>query len=336
MEWEYELDTDFRTRPEPGKGLFIANEGNFQYGNASLSFYDTESGEVENDIFMRANSQKLGDVAQSMTLHNGTLWTVVNNSHVVFAIDPVTFREKGRITGLTSPRYMHFISDTKAYITQLWDSRIFIVDPTKYKITGYIETGMDNVRGSTEQMVQTGDYVITNCWSYQNRIMKIDTRTDTITDELEVGLQPAAITMDCNGKLWVITDGGYEGSPAGYEKATLKRIDPETFTIEKSFTFYGTDRPYALETNLQKDSLFFINGGVWKMSVYDDTLPTEAFIEDRDARFYTLGVCPFNSEIYVADAIDWQQKGIIYRYSPSGKLIDEFRAGITPGAFCWY
>ena len=38
---------------------------------------------------------------------------------------------------------------------------------------------------------------------------------------------------------------------------------------------------------------------------------------------------------YVADAIDYQQQGIVYRYSSEGELIDEFYVGIIPGAFCW-
>ncbi|MDE6070728.1 MAG: YncE family protein, partial [Alistipes sp.] len=44
-----------------GRGLFIANEGNFMYGNASLSYYDPERKHVENEVFARANAQKLGD-----------------------------------------------------------------------------------------------------------------------------------------------------------------------------------------------------------------------------------------------------------------------------------
>ena len=105
MKWDYGRTEDFSATE---RGLFIVNEGMFQYGNATLSYYDPETKTVENEVFHRANAFKLGDVAQSMTLHNGVGWIAVNNSHVVFAVDPDTFREVGRITNLTSPRYISF------------------------------------------------------------------------------------------------------------------------------------------------------------------------------------------------------------------------------------
>ena len=38
----------------------------------------------------------------------------------------------------------------------------------------------------------------------------------------------------------------------------------------------------------------------------------------------------------MADAIDYQQQGIVYRYSPQGKLIDEFYVKqLREGFFCW-
>lgn len=334
MEWDYGDEPEEFS--EPGPGLFITNEGNFQYGNATLSFYNPATNSVENEVFFRANGMKLGDVAQSMTIFDNKGWIVVNNSHVVFAIDLNTFKEKGRIENLTSPRYIHFISEEKAYVTQLWDNRIFIVNPRRYEITGYIQVpGMEQENGSTEQIVQLGKYVYCNCWSNQNRILRIDTTTDQVVDQLVVGIQPTSLVLDKNNKIWTITDGGYSGSPYGYEAPSLYCIDAETFKIEKEFRFKLGDSPCELQLNGARNALFWINNAVWRMDVDSSTLPRMPLIQSRDTKYYGLTIDPANDDIYVADAIDYQQQGIIYRYTSQGNPIDDFYVGITPGAFCW-
>lgn len=334
MKWDYgDASEDFHT---PGSGLFILCEGNFQYGNSELSFYDPATQEVENDIFYRANGMKLGDVAQSMCMYGGKGWIVVNNSHVVFAIDPDNFRETGRIENLTSPRYIHFVSDEKAYVSQLWDNRIYIVNPRKYETTGYIEIpGMSPESGSTEQMVQIGRYVYCSCWSYQNSILKIDSETDKVVARLETGIQPRYMVKDCEDRLWVMTDGGFEGSPYGYEAPALFRINAEEFVVEEKFGFKKGDTPTDLQTDADGRTLFWINGDVWKMDINSERLPVKPFIESRDTRYYALTVSPADGDVYVADAIDYQQQGMIYRYSSDGLLLGEFYVGVTPGAFCW-
>lgn len=335
MEWDYGLEEDFNVEASE-RGLFICNEGNFQYGNATLSYYNPDTRTIENEVFYRANAMKLGDVAQSMTTHNNIGWIVVNNSHVVFAIDLDTFREVGRITGLTSPRYIHFISDDKAYITQIWDNRIFIVNPKRYEITGYIEVPrMTMEQGSTEQMVQKGKYLYVNCWSYQNRILKIDTETDTIVAELEVGIQPTSLALDRNGKLWTVTDGGYEGSPYGYEAPALYRIDPETMVVEAEFNFRKGDAPSEVQLNGAGDTIYWINDDIWEMDVAADSLPVRPFLDSRGTIYYGLTVDPYTGDVYIADAVDYTQQGKIYRYSATGELIDEFYVGVIPGSFCW-
>jgi DNA-binding beta-propeller fold protein YncE len=333
MKWDYGEEESMTAS---GAGLFIVNEGNFQYGNASLSYYDPETMTVENEVFRRANGMKLGDVAQSMTIHDGKGWIVVNNSHVAFAIDLTTFREEGRITDLASPRYIHFVSDEKAYVSQIWDNRIFIVNPRTYTITGHISVpDMAAESGSTEQMVQVGRYVYCTCWSYQNRIIKIDTETDSVVDELTVGLQPNSIVADKNGKLWALTDGGYEGSPYGYEMPTLCCIDAATFTLEAEYAFKFGASPTELQINAAGDKLYWLNDDVWQMDVSATRLPVKPLLESRGTKYYGLTVNPVNGDVYVADAIDYQQQGKVYRYTADGTLKDEFYVGVIPGAFCW-
>ena len=336
MKYDYSLPDDmgYGELPEAsGDGLFIINEGNFMYGNASLSYYDPEKKQVENEIFFRANGFKLGDVAQSMVIRDGIGWIVVNNSGVIYAIDIDTFKEVGRIEGFTSPRYIHFLSDEKAYVTQIWDPRIYIVNPRTYEITGYIQTDMDFETGSTEQMVQYDKYVFTNCWSYQNRILVIDTETDTVCDEITVGIQPTSLVMDKYNKIWTVTDGGYEGSPYGHEAPSLYCIDAATRKVEKQFKF--GDWPSEVQLNGTRDTLYFINKAIWRLPVTATNFPVKPFVPYQNTLYYGLTVNPFNSEVYVADAIDYVQDGVILRYSPEGELLDEFYVGIIPGAFCW-
>ena len=334
MEWDYDIDE--QPVHLAGDGLFIINEGNFQYGNATLSYYDPATDSVQNRVFYQANGMKLGDVAQSMTIYDNRGWIVVNNSHVIFAIDTETGKEVGRITNLTSPRYIHFISSDKAYVTQIWDNRITIVNPKTYSVTGYIDVpGMTMETGSTEQMVGYGDYVFCNCWSYQNRIIKIDTRTDAVVGELTVGIQPTSLVMDRNNNLWTVTDGGYEGSPYGYEAPALYCIDAESFSITKVFAFSLGDAPSEIQINGDRSRLYWINHDIWCMDVDAARLPDTPFLRDRETKYYGLTVSPYNGDVYVADAIDYQQQGVIYRYSASGEYVSEFYAGVTPGAFCW-
>lgn len=318
-------------------GIFITNEGNFMYGNASLSYYDTETKEIQNEVFIRANGMKLGDVAQSMVIRGELGYIVVNNSGVIFVIDINTFKLKGKIIGLVSPRYIHFINDEKAYVTDLYAYAITVINPQTFQIIKRIPINIpDKKQPSTEQMVQYKNFVFTNCWSYDNKILVIDTDTDSVVDYIEVGKQPTSIVIDKYNKLWTITDGGYAGSPYGQEAPSLYRIDAETRKIEKRFEFKLGDRGSEVCMNGVRDTLYFINKHVWQMDVTMDKLPEKPFLENPTKNnWYGLAINPYNSEIYLADAIDYTQPGMIYRYSPQGELIDNFRVGIIPGAFCF-
>lgn len=319
------------------RGLFIINEGNFTASTASLSYYTIDSCKVENAVFNRVNAFRLGDVAQSMVIRDGLGYIVVNNSNVVFVIDVNTFERVGKITGLVSPRYIHFVNDEKAYITDLYSPAITVFDPRTLRITKRIPVNvLGKTEPSTEQMVQYKNFVFTNCWSYDNKILVIDTDLDKVVDVIEVGVQPTSLVLDKNNKLWTITDGGYSGSPYGYEAPALYKIDAETRTIEKVFRFKLGDSGSEICMNGDRDEIYFLNKHVWKMDIEAETLPSEPFIfNPTKHNWYGLTVDPLTSEIYLADAIDYSQPGVVYRYAPDGEQIDRFQVGIIPGAFCF-
>lgn len=325
-------------------GVYICNEGNFMSGNASLSYYDPETKEVKNQLFYNANGVPLGDVCQSMYIINNKGFVVVNNSGKVYVIDLKTTKYLGKIDQLTSPRYIQQISDDKIYISDLYSPFIAIVNPNTLEITGHVYVGR-----STEQMVKFKDNIYVVSWSYNNHVYKIDTRTDKLVDSLVVAKQPNSMVIDKNNKIWTLSDGGYEGSPYGQEMAALTKIDAETFTVEAIMEFSSlSDSPSKLCLNGSGDTLFYINGratrnqeaasdnkGIYRMSVNETRLPVRPLIKEEKRLFYALDIEPRTSEIYVSDAIDYQQKGVVLRYYPQGQLMDTFKVDIIPGSFCF-
>jgi YVTN family beta-propeller protein len=328
--------------PVTGRGLFIVNEGNFMYGNASLSYYDPETGEVINELFFDTNGTPLGDVAQSMMIRDSLGYIVVNNSGKVQVINIRTFEYVGKITGLTSPRYIHFINNHKAYVTDLYARSVSIVDPEKFEVTGTIHTGhgLNNAfQHPTEQMVQVDRFIYTNCWSFDNKVLVIDSETDRVVDSIEVLKQPNSLVVDRYHSLWILCDGGLEGSPDGPDSPGLMRVEAGSPEAQIVFHFSQGERPSELTINGTGDTLYYINRHVWRYAVDSDS-PPDLFIPSPYGRessggFYGIGVDPVTSEIYVADAIDFVQPGVIYRYAPDGSPVDTFKTGIAPGSFCF-
>ena len=323
------------------RGLFIVNEGNFGANNSSLSYYDIDSMKVYNDVFFNANALLPGDVMQSMTISDSLGYLVINNSGKILIININTFKMTGKITDLRSPRYIHFIDDTKFYVSSLYAKYITVVNPVNFEITDYIH--VDNqekkfIQHTTEQMVQYDKYLFVCCWKHDNKILVINTETDQLVDSIEVGKQPNSLVLDKNQKIWALSDGSYPRSPYGNEESSLARIDAVTKRVEKIWKFEVSDFASELCINGTKDTIFFINRHIYRHCVNSEKEP-EIFIagkyQNTNHGFYGLEIDPVTSEIYVADAIDHSQPGMVYRYTPKGEVVDSFKVGIIPGAFCF-
>jgi DNA-binding beta-propeller fold protein YncE len=321
------------------RGVFIVNEGQFLAANASISFYDTEKDSVYKHIFYQANQVPLGDVAHSMIIWQDDAYIVVNNSGKIYRVNRYDMEYKGKMTGLSSPRYIAIVNtdqmNPKAYISDLYSGNIIITDPIEGTVLDSIDIRGSADRFSSEQMILHNGKLYIACWSYSRQVLVIDTETDRLLDSIELGKQPNSMVVDKHGYLWVLSDGGYPFSPYGQEKASLARVNLETHTVETMKTWDDIRvSPTDLCINHRGDSLYFISEGVYKVSL-DMQGFDKALITENGRHIYSLGVDPSDGRVYVGDAVDYQQDGWVYRYSAAGSAIDSFRVGVNPGYFCF-
>ena len=316
------LDNDLPGSFNPG--VFIINEGNFGGGNGSVSYLDLTESKMYNHIFLEINDRSLGDIPQSMFIMDSLGFIVINNSAKIEVINMDDFRSVNSVSGFSSPRHFLPVSDSIAYVSDMFSGSISVVNLDNYIITKTIETGM-----STEQMMKIGDEVFVANWMSGNKILVINPILGEIIDSIEVIIEPNSMVLDKNNKLWVLCSGGYLNE----EMPGILRINPATREKEETFRFSVLESsPSHLCINGLGDTLYFLNNGIFQMPVTDTEIPSEPLVQ-TEKLFYSIGIDPENGTIYAADAVDYQQKGKVFRYLPDAALKDSFDVDIIPGSF---
>jgi hypothetical protein len=306
-----------------GDGVFIINEGNFTWGNGSLSYFSYDSLEVHNNIFARVNERPLGDVPNSMTINGDYVYIVVNNSGKIEVATKKSMKSVATVTGLLSPRNIAVINGEKAYVTSLYSDSLAIMDLKNNNISGYI-----NIRRSSESIAVTGEKAFVTHWYGGDDIIVVNTENDEIVDSIKVGKEPESMVIDKNYILWVLCNGGW----ARENFAELVGINTQTNEIIKRYNFSSIlDSPSSLGINGRGDTLFFLEKGVRRMSINDCELPEFPFIGQKNRNFYKLGINPVNGDIFVTDAVDYQQNGFIYIFNSKGDSLNRHQLGIIPG-----
>ncbi|MFH0841827.1 MAG: DUF5074 domain-containing protein [Bacteroidota bacterium] len=310
-----------------GDGVFIVNEGNFTWGNGTISYFSYDSVKIYNDIFSIVNERPLGDVPNSMSIYNEYAYIVVNNSGKVEVVKRNSLESVTTITGLKSPRNMVVINNLKAYVSSLYSDSLTIIDLKTNSVSGYI-----NIRRTSEAIAVTGNKAFVSNWYGGDEIMVINTETDEVIDSVKVGREPESMVIDKKYILWVLCNGGW--SRENY--AELVGISTQTHGITKRHIFSSIlDSPSGLNINGRGDTLFFLEEGIRRMDIEAVDIPSEPFIEEKEHLFYKLGVNPVNGDIFVTDAVDYQQRGKINIYNNKGDSLISYQAGIIPGSMCF-
>jgi YVTN family beta-propeller protein len=310
-----------------GDGVFIINEGNFMGGNGSLSFYSYDSSQVYNDLFSEVNGRPLGDVPNSMEIYGDKAYIVVNNSGKIEIIKNNTMESVSTISGMISPRNIGFVNSSKAYVTSMYSDSLIVINLNENSIDGYID-----IRRSSESIVIAGDKTFVANWVGGNEVMVIDNASDEVIDSITVGIEPESMVLDKNDMLWVLCNGGWMRE----NFAELDGINTSTNTIEKTIVFSTKQAsPSCLRVNGTGEMLYYLENGVRKLSITSSELPSEPIISESGHYFYKLGIDPVSNDIFVTDAVDYQQNGYLIHYNPDGALISSYLADIIPGWMCF-
>ena len=341
-------DPETNNTPGPNttvNGVLVTCEGTND-ASSGLSLYLPDSNKSYIEVYAAANGGiKTGKFTQSMYVNNDKLYIVCNGNGVIKVANKANFKETGRITGFTSPRYFLPVSSTKAYVSDWYvDNSIAVVDLNTNTITKNI-----NINGhGTEHMALAAGKVFaaniglynSNTFSFQNdsTVSVIDANTDTLITNINIGYQVSDVVLDGNGKIWVLSNGYTDYGDINKDtKGILARINPNTLAIEFKQTVGAQgDHPSKLCISADGQTLFYQNGsfysqtgGVYKMSIRDNVLPSTPFITRA---FYGMNIAPSGDFYGAAAASDFVSNGYMLRYNAQGVRVgDTIKVGVTPG-----
>ncbi|MCK9399859.1 MAG: hypothetical protein M0Q51_07695 [Bacteroidales bacterium] len=226
--------------------------------------------EVAHDLFETANGRPLGNIVQSMTVHQDKAFIVVNNSNKIEVVNLDDFKSVTTIENLTLPRYFIGFDEDKGYVS-CWDSTVKVMNLRDYSIITSIQTG-----NGPDEMILAGDqlFVINSGgFGVDSTVSIIQTNDEEPFGLLEVGHRPSGIQKDVNGKIWVLCSGkGWNGFPVS---ASLLNTQP---LISGNTMFYGLGYDKVTKMIFATDPLDYAqNGWVYRFNALDGT-PVDSFL----------------------------------------------------------
>ena len=317
----------------PGKGIFIINEGMFMSGNGSIDFMNMDKKILYKNVFYNVNKLALGDIPLEFKIHNDKGYIVVNNSGKINVVDMNNFELIISIEGLNQPRRFIKINDEKAYISSLAEPFLYILDLTNNTISGNVPT-----QKSCENLLEHNGIVYATNWSNwyvaeeNNTVQLIDVNSDQKIKDIEVTKEPNSMVIDKNNIIWVLCSGGFMGE----EIPALCKIDPVSQQLIETIAFPDTNMsPSKLCINGKRDQMFFLNNGVYRMNIAENSIPQQPLIQQSNSFYYGLFVDPETSKIYASDAKNFTSSGVILIYDKDGNYEGSRISGIVPGDFSY-
>lgn len=320
-------DNDDITLPQGQyeNGILVANEGNFNTPNASISYISKDLAKIENNIYSTNNSnENLGDVLQCIGFKGNNAYLVLNNTNKVVIVNRYTMKKQTEITSnLVNPRYIAF-SGNYIYVTN--DAYGGAKYVSIYNATDNSYVKKIDFTDAAQRVVEAGGNIFVQNASYGNgnKISLIKTSDNTLQ---------STITIPNGNIKKIISDGASVYAIAsGAADSYIYQIS-NTGNITKTTTLTGITNASNIE--LYNGNYYFSSENkVYTMPVSSTTTPSSPLITVTNNSFSTLyGFNVVDGKIFTSDANNFTQDSKITVYSTSGTVLNSYSAGRSTNGF---
>ena len=300
--------------------VFIACEGNYGSSNGSI-YMINQFGEMD-------SIPNLGDVVQSLEVHNDKLFVLVNNSHKlhVFNINSDGLSLPGIEIDLnnSSPREM-FVDNDRVYFTN-WNSKdVKYLDLFNYKVEKLID-----LDGLPEGLIKKGNdlFIAINMnedYSSSNKVIRFDVDQNNVVDIIEVGEGPQDLEFK-NNDLYV-SRTYYDENYSAFHGTSKFSLNNNDVLIKN----YGENTPcggsvHNFENVMYRSAL----GGIVELNDLLDLNTNNKIGEFNQSEVYSVEV--IGEKVYFG-LTDYAKLNKVKVISRDNLEIASYDVGIIPGDF---
>ena len=326
--------------PEAPTGVYVINEGNFQRGNSSLTFYIPDSNKAFQNVFALANARDLGDAGNGIAIYGGKAYIVVSGSQKVEVISTVDHKSVGtlQMPGQRTPYDIVILNDAKAYVTNLMDSSITGFNPSTLQVV------FDRIKvGANPQGIASANgklYVCNSGFGYDNTVTVLNAGTGALIKTIVVGDSPSQVGVGPNNVVIVKCDGKSDyGNSANDTPGSISVInaDNDVIIIKAILPLVTYGHPGRMTVSSKGYGYFPGKTGIIRFSFTASTLNVEGtpFVTTAAWQPYSLAIDDATDRLYATDAKDYVQSGEVVVFDSKGVEYKRFAAGIIPGAIAF-
>lgn len=308
---------------ETGKGVYVLNEGLWGSNNSSISYINTQTGDITNDFPSTNWGHPLGDTGNSFFVSNDTVFVVVNMSNKIEYFKRSTGTWLGSFTfpQNTEPRFGVRASDGFIYVTSFKLGGIVKINPNHFT-----QDSVFSIGSYPEQIVEANGKLFIGITDLGdgNTIAVFNLNSKSLTKNITVSKNPADIFL--SGSTIYVHTTGHWSNP----QSKIYKISSTTLTVSDSvsvtqnittFGKYSQDNFYVITSEgvYITNNTFSLTNKIINADAIKASLIFSAYYDSNAHR------------LWIASSSSYTTQGWLEAFYNGEKILGAYQTGINPG-----